>query len=275
MDFLIERVLVKTRLPAGEVRFSLRTSPAKKMDDKSGWSIFSASLDSPFHRTHVPRGIVQTVYLQDGLHAEQFLQRQRARHALYYQLMESEMEPDEVWWLSVQDWQWGFWCVLHIASLAVKWGMRMQLRDAAVLESVHLSVASLRNAVGVIMDQTDEFIATRVVCRDSDSDEDKAIRRAFWKLFGVPEKFLDTIMEVDAFYDPTLQVLFVHGALDFDDERYEKIRSVFYFFYQWTNFSATRWAASGPSSRKYICSFGIGIDYVVVEVMANPKANKT
>ena len=85
--------------------------------------IFEESLNSGLLRRAVPKGIVQTVYLQDGLHYKNFTSMQQARHdSLYLDDGLGLDDPDQTWMLWVMDWVWGFWCVLHIASLALKWG---------------------------------------------------------------------------------------------------------------------------------------------------------
>ena len=123
-EFLLERVILKARNTLGDVAMAFLSPPARRMLSKGGWTVFGASLTVPILRELIPEGIVQSAYIQDGLHFQSFLRRQRARHRMFYDENLLGVDENSNWVARTTDWVWGFWCVLHVLSLALKWSLK-------------------------------------------------------------------------------------------------------------------------------------------------------
>ena len=93
------------------------------LQQKDAWVIFACSLDVPMMRSIRPQGICLQVYIQDGLHFRNHQAKQTARHGLYYDMNALDLSDTDLWEARVTDWEFTFWCILHVLSLAVKWSL--------------------------------------------------------------------------------------------------------------------------------------------------------
>lgn len=103
-EYSLERALLKAVEPTGDVRAALKSTMPKPLPDKSGATICAASLSTGLLRMDIQTGIVQTLYLQDGLHVKRFLAMQAARHDHFYAMDVLELESDDAnWELNIMD----------------------------------------------------------------------------------------------------------------------------------------------------------------------------
>jgi hypothetical protein len=263
-EFLAEKRILKTISAAGEIGMVFFLKAPRLMEAKKGWDVFDASLEEPFLRLQCENQICISVYLQDGLHAGSFLKRHRARHELHYEACLEEDVPDEVRFTrQSKDWVFGMRCVLHIGSSSVKWGLSGWLSED-ILDDCHLVIKSLRNSSDPLQRHVDDFVYS--VVRYEDSSEDHDSRSSFWTALGVPPAMLDFVMSVDPRFDLQANVLRVNRALEHAEGGVARVCSVVSFFLSWRNWSDTRWAGVGKSSRLLVSSLFVGIESLVAWV---------
>ena len=125
-EFLLERAIYKTTDPSHHITSKLYITPPKPMDEGiCGWNVFGAASDqSTMLREAGHRGVIGSHYLQDGLHADNFLRRQRARHRLYYEEDIYLGDPDARYKESQMDLVFGGRCKIHTGSNGIKWAMK-------------------------------------------------------------------------------------------------------------------------------------------------------
>ena len=125
-----------------------------------------------------------------------------------------------------------------------------------LIDSVHISVSSLRRASDVIYDEAESMI--RSMRFREVTDDAVEWRRSFWAWMGLADDWVDSVMAVDPWFDYEVNTLFVSPSLEADAKRTGKVRSVIMYILQWVDFSDTRWAGLTVSARKYIASLAVG-----------------
>jgi hypothetical protein len=137
----------------------------------------------------------------------------------------------------------------------------------SILGDIHLTMASLRNGCGPIMDALDIILFKRVAVRTS--SHGASSRNSFWIFMGAEADNIDDIMIVDPWFVPVQNIIWVSNVLQNDPERISKIRSVVLYTFKWQSFSQTRWAGVGPSCRIYLMSKAVGVDFYAKEAFAD------
>ena len=271
-EWLLERQILRTLSPASVHGFAVLISEPTILGGKNGWHIWSAAAKSQsILRRRVRTGIVQQIYLQDGLHRSNFAEKMQARFDLYYFDNLDSLEPQDLIALEMQDWMWSFWCISHIMSLGVRWGLAEVIVRKDLIDDVHLCISSLHNSSAALLHAVELFVAQRTRYRAGRSGADT--RKQFWLLCGVPPDFLENVCQVDPWYDRDLECLWVDASMANERDHIATISSVLFFFMRWINFSDARWGGVGPSTRSWTGSAGVGIDYVGKMVVADKGAN--
>ena len=114
--------------------------------------MLAARLQAPYMRNLVPMGIVQTLYLTYGLHCQQLLHLQRGMHRLYYQNGGLAMRRGRDVVAVPARLDVGALVRATHSLFVIEVGFRHLKIDDDMLQAVHLTLASLRNGVGVVMD---------------------------------------------------------------------------------------------------------------------------
>ena len=91
----------------------------------------------------------------------------------------------------------------------------------------------------------------------------------FWQSMGVDhQSMLELLAEVNPQWDTSLKVLRISALVYGRDGWFEMVRSCIMFNLQWMNWSDTRWAKMGVSSRLYVRSRAVGVDGLVSIITA-------
>jgi hypothetical protein len=168
-EFLLEKSMVKTLSPSGVVHTALRWEQPRGLGaGKTGWNMFQAALEhETVMREYVPEGIVMTFVLQDGLHYGCMARRLLARQELFYDASDDpEVAEDPEHPSRLTDWFFSLRCIAHVASSSISWGMA-EFSTKAVLDEVHIGIASCRNSSQEIFQVVHEFVCSSVVFEDS------------------------------------------------------------------------------------------------------------
>ena len=270
-EFLAEKTVLKTVDAAGCVKQVLLVKPPRRMDGKTGWDIFRASLTERFLRLELPLCICISFYLQDGLHAKSLVRWQRARHELHYDLMDEGEEQPGTFAARRMDWVFGLRCVAHVASSALKWGLAA-VASEEIIDGAHLVMKSCRNS----SDPLHRFIPAHVLKRVLYEDPDECTERRafFWTAFGVPANQLDFVLRVDPRWHFGRERLLVRAELQHDPHGIQLVEDVVAYFLQWRNWSDTRWAGVGPAARLFMTSMFVGIEALVSDVVEHGVNNE-
>ena len=223
--------------------------------------MFNACLQTKRIRLLKRAGIVQSWFVLDGMHFHNFSVKQKATRAIFYRDNVLGLDSDAHFVAEQEDWQWFTWCILHVLSLCLKWGMKDLVCDG-LLDSVHIAIASLKNGSGCLLTAVGTFVRTRMRYRTSTADE-KESRRLFWTLGGVAVNMINFVMSVDPWFDMDNSALHVDASLENEADRFETAISVLSYFLRWHDFSETRWGAVGSCCRSWMTSAAIGIDMIV------------
>ena len=271
-EWLMVKQFLKTMNAAGVSRIAVRNTLPQRMSGKSGWHICSASLRSEPIRMQCATSIVCTLYLQDGLRFNNFTEKQMARHLIMHRdnALGLDEASNEV--AGEEDWVFSLWCVLHVASLSIKWGMTFLVMKADLVDDLHISIKSLRNGSDTLFSVVQEFAITRVRYRRSTADE-RNMHWTFWVLGGVSPAYMDILMKSDPWWDLELEVLWVDLDMEHEDSRIAQLVSVICYFFRWVDFSDTRWAGTGPAFRKWMMSVNVGVEFMVAEAIARKDLN--
>ena len=270
-EWLLEKSILKRLSTLGIYQMAMRSHKPRLMVQKSAWHIFQASLlAEPILRLQRPKGIIMSVYLQYGLHFRNFKATQAARHNLFYDENILGLEDILNWVARQMDWEFTWWCVLHILSLALKWGLYSISTRPDLKDDVHIVIASLRNGSGALMDAVSAFVLGRVRYRESNEGHDT--RATCFLLAGCPLEFIEDCKAVDPWYDFSTGLLWVDGALELDPGRHAKIESVILYTMQWDTFADTRWGGLGRSCRCWSFSQITGVDGIADMVVHDSSA---
>ena len=268
-EFLLERGILKTIDVDLHIEMAMRISVPRSLTlGKLGWHMFGAAVDyEDFLRVRVPSGICMSWVLQDGLHFGNVSRRLQARHELFYDLAEVEGEELDDANSRDMDWMFAWLCSSHVASNAVKWGMRDHSSEQ-VHDDIHIGIASLRNSSEELLRVVNRFVATRVVYEEEDNTMDQG-RREFWEWLGVEARLMPEVLMVNPRWLPDRQYLSVSVELEKDPRRHDAIASVIVCMLRWRSFSETRWAGVVPSARMVIASWMVGVPFLVELVYAD------
>ena len=170
-ELLLDLVIAKTFNHTGQFVQALHFYAPRNMAGKTGWHIFTGSLEClcTFHCVPKTDVIKVDVLVQDGLHAAGMKAKQVAyRHLLYDHFSCEGEEPSAC---SHMHWTFGWRCILHIAQSASKWGLAPVLSES-IQHDAHCMIASLNNSSDPILRRLDELIYIRVL-----HDECRHLRR--------------------------------------------------------------------------------------------------
>ena len=98
-------------------------------------------------------------------------------------------------------------------------------------------------------------------------------RIIWWSALGIPAVLIEWVLRVDPRWDRVAQKLWVCSAVQDSHEGVDLVHSVLLFMMRWRDFSNTRWAGVGPSTRRIILSLAVGLEAMVQEVDRDGKAN--
>ena len=122
------------------------------------------------------------------------------------------------------------WCVLHIASLAIKWGMAPLIPRKELIEDVHIVIKSLRNGSDSLFSVVPLFLVSQMRYRRA-AEQEQDMHRGFWCLGGVNPDFMDTLMKVDPWWDVDEEILWVDHLLEDDPTKYDTATPIIYYFF--------------------------------------------
>ena len=177
VGFLLEQTIVKTITARGEVTGSIYATPARSLETLDCWTITQAAWEHfPMLRRTGHKGLIRSVYLQDGMHYTAFAIHSKAKHKLYYTADSSPGDDDEAWQQSNYDVVLGIKCMAHACGNGVKWGTK-RFTSESLLKDPHCGIRSLR--------QTSEQLRNHVL---NTSQHD--IRPDTRSNLGIPETIL-------------------------------------------------------------------------------------
>lgn len=256
-EFLLEREILKSRDVSGATSSTMMIhSPRPMLDGKNGWNILGAACERRnMMRMSAPSCIILNFFVQDGLHCNSLARRQAARHEEYYDVDMFDGGGDGDSLLREKDLVLSWRCILHIFSSGIQWMMKAW-GDADLLSDLHVSIKSLSNSTLALIQVVPEFI-DRFVHYEL-ADDDLAVAESVWRVLGAKKSFLPTILKVNPRFDHDRRVLQVSARLADDPDAKGLVRSVMLYFIQFYDFSETRWAGCGPSTRKLISFLAVG-----------------
>jgi hypothetical protein len=253
-EFLLELALLKFKNSFGElVTIPLCQMPRPLTKGKKGWNILQAALDFVELGRASALGYLFSVYLQDGLFAQQFTRRMRALHSARYDDPSSPNFQD--YELQNKDIVFGIKCPGHGCSNALKNPLRECFPDERVIDDAKITILSLRNGSAHLFGKIDFFLQVHRVFQEFTQDD--ALLRTFWTCLGVPEKHIDLFVEVSPIWDGSN--LLVKASLKDDPDGDAKLVACLQFGLQWTQVIELRWAGVHPSGKHYLLSMAIGV----------------
>ena len=270
IEWLMEKQILRALFPDGSLQVRMKSSLPRVMSGKSGWHVFGGSLDTDPLKPRCRTIVVQTIYLQDGMHHENFGAKQVARHDMLADALGEEGVEDANEY-SDSDIVWFFHCITHVMSLALKWGLKIVVTRVSLLDGVHIMIASLRNSSGSLMDESVAFLHSRMRHRDSTSMS--ACRHRFWVMMGISPEALALFEEVDPWYDRDLDVFWVSGALPADGDAFDKAHRCLLYGMRWKNFVEMRWGGVGPCGRLWMVSEALGVSHLARSALQNASVN--
>jgi hypothetical protein len=164
----------------------------------------------------------------------------------------------------------GLRCVLHSASSAIKWALS-SFSNLQVLDDLHLSTKSCSNSSFALHNCVPSLVLQYIGYRDSEHSPEE--RTIWWSALGIPAVLIEWVLRVDPRWDRVAQKLWVCSAVQDSHEGVDLVHSVLLFMMRWRDFSNTRWAGVGPSTRRIILSLAVGLEAMVQEVERDGKAN--
>eukprot|EP00959_Pyramimonas_sp_CCMP1952_P118880 2485399-Pyramimonas_sp.AAC.1 len=194
-EFLLEKSIVKTISPSGEIRSAMRfEAPRGLGQGKTGWHMLQAAVDhEETLRQHVHDGVVITFVLQDGLHFAGMSRRMEARCDLFYDALDDpSVSTDPHHPLRLSDWFFGMRCIAHVASSAISWGMS-EVSTKQLLDDIHIGIKSCRDTSNELFQVVFQFVCSAHVVFE-DPPEQLARRQEFWEVMGVPETLMEDVM---------------------------------------------------------------------------------
>ena len=261
-EFLLERAVLKSINAAGVITAGIKVRPPRPLlHGKDCSPIFAASCETaPLLRCQGHQGMVASMYIQDGLHSDEFRALHRARHAMYYRHAEFASEEDRLVAES-KDLVFGTRCKLHAGGSAVKWGMTPHSSED-VLDDIHISLKALTNTSTELRRKHDLFYA-RHVSDAMGGTRPWEVRSKYWMSLGVDPEMLNVFQEVNPRWDAATKTLHVMPGLTATEEGKAKILQILQYCDSWQNFSDTRFGGVGPASRRWLISQSVGLDGLV------------
>ena len=159
-----------------------------------------------------------------------------------------------------RDWCCGLRCMAHVGSSSIKWGLSAVMSEQ-LLDDIHMSIKSCRNSADGLHAFISEMVQTLV--RFEDAGDSEGARRQFWTCLGVPADLVDWMCVVDPRWHSERHVLIVRPCVAGLPDASAQVEKRVAFLMQWRNWSDTRWAAVGPSSRLMVASLVGGLEGLV------------
>ena len=258
-EFLAETMIMKCFDLCGKMVSALTLCPPRNLPGKTCWHIMGAAAAHPCLRLRCPKQLLVTVYLQDGLHAQAFGRRMRARHELFYDLdagSVGELKEEQ----RCLDWVFSYRCILHICSSGLKWGLTPHCSEA-ILDDTHLSIKSARNSTSALV----KFVRlhVQVHVRYQDATAPLAEREQFWQALGIHQEIIPLMLKVDPRWCAASSRLLVREHLEGALRAIDEIETVVEFLLHFRNWSDTRWGGIGPASRLFVGALCAGLEGLV------------
>ena len=164
----------------------------------------------------------------------------------------------------------GFRCVLHSASSSIKWALS-SFSSQQLLDDLHLSTKSCSNSSHALHGCVPSFVLQHIGYRDSEHSPEE--RTIWWSALGIPAVLIVWVLRVDPRWDRVALKLWVCSAVQDSSEGVDLVHDVLLLMLRWRDFSDTRWAGVGPSTRRLILSLAVGLEAMVQQVDRDGKGN--
>ena len=143
----------------------LFSGPRRMLHGKTMWNFSQALTQRHAPLRFFSDGPVVQWYCFDGLHFLGLLRRAKAYHRLQYdRAIDEDAAPCNVEhvvpYRSEIDFTLGIHCVMHVLSLAVKWGVT-PFSSTDIVDDMHVCIQSLQNSSCAISDHIPEFLHGR------------------------------------------------------------------------------------------------------------------
>ena len=145
-ELILERAILRAAPSAGESGIRMfMAHPRLLSQGKTSWNAFTAACEFlPMGRCMGHEDVCITVYCLDGHLFTSCMKKFKARHQLYYEMLEAA-GSDFADLLKATDWAVGINCVMHACSNAVNWGLA-PFNTGDLNDDAHLIIAGLRNS---------------------------------------------------------------------------------------------------------------------------------
>ena len=272
-EFCIQRVIVKSKVGEQDMQLAIKIERPRCLAGKKCGDLWTAAFDfQPTLKMMGHRGVSISIYLQDGLFAKPFGKRMLARHQLFFHPDHCPIEFATTAsrdLADLRDWALYWRCTAHSCSLALKWALRPFV-SADILESAHITLASLSHASTALLGEVRHFVVRYVVF-----DRPSLVRvddtEVLWTFLDVEPSHLELFLRVNPTWDG--EHLRVSAALQGQDDAISAVECCIKYCMRWAVFSETRWAKVGLCGRYFLRSLFVGIDHIAKLTMDNDKVS--
>ena len=272
-EFVLERSILKTCDALHNIIGRILMGPPRLLDGLGGDHILQSCFDFfPLVRTLGHQGLVSTVYLQDGLHADSFLRSQTARHAMLYSEEFYDGAADDAWMASRMDLVWGVKCMAHVGSNGIKWGSG-RMTTETLMEDLHVGMRSLRQTSNQLRKHVRKFLVTHVTFQQ-DGALPWSHREKYWEMLRVDVSIMEIMRSVNPRWDPRTQTHSVAATLQDEADPFKKIESLMLYALTFRNFVQTRFGGIGVCARLWLIAESFGLEALFRQTLADPTTSK-
>ena len=155
-----------------------------------------------------------------------------------------------------------FKCAAHHFHSALDWSMR-PYTSKEILKCYYVTIESLRNGFNELVSHLGSWLTVALRYEDSIS----GVSIELWLMIGLEQKYIDIVVDLQLRYEhPFLKC---KESCATDAGLIDKITTLMLRLWKFRRFSDGRWVGSGPSCRSFIGALMMGLNGLVVHILAD------
>eukprot|EP00971_Amphidinium_carterae_P351800 6492284-Amphidinium_carterae.1 len=171
------------------------------------------------------------------------------------------------------DWVMVVPCSQHDMHNALKWGLGSLSYSTQILEDLHITMASCRNAFADLHAHVYPFVQTCVDFVECWSQSEQTGWQRFWICMDVDAEYVDLLMRYQLrWHAQTSRLRMLRDSLA-DEEDMSTVTGIIYKLLRIQVFTESRWLSIGDSCRAFTGAMAIGLEKIVQLTRANPEVS--
>ena len=268
-EYLVQHAFARRLDASGQAHtVALLRDPLPLTHGKGAWAMFNAGVE--FFQTAREQGHLGISIAHYAFDRAAFVALQRTFHQRHAQLAPSSAAPGRPSQaLELMEWLVSSGCALHDCHNSLKWALHQHFRDTDLMDDVYISIASVRNAHGLVIGHLGDWIKKVTHFLPESHLPPVAFLHDQWTVSGLEHDLVDLLAEGlrGQWKDDRLQVL--DTCLQWPD-LWEELSAAVLGVWQFRKFTTSRWVTVGCSCRSLIGALLTGFGSMFQFIKGDP-----